>query len=225
MSVGFRIKQSWARVGQDMVEAFARLPVANVSDAMHRMSGVGNRLKPMHRDGVLCGPALTVCTRPGDNLMLHKAIDMAQPGDVIALDAGGETTNALFGEMMLAHAQHRGVAGLIIYGAVRDRSAFLKHNLPVYALGVMHRGPYRNGPGEIGFPIAIEGMQIHPGDLILGDEDGVLALPRDCMEDVLQKARNKQAAEEQQLEDTLAGRLDRSWVDRLLLDKGCEFID
>src|SRR3546814_15676169 len=97
----------------------------------------------MHRDGRHAGPALTVRMRPGDNLMLHKAIDMAQPGDVIVCDAGGDVPNSLFGELMLTHAIVRGVAGLVINGAVRDRDAFLERNLPVYAGGVPHRGPAR----------------------------------------------------------------------------------
>ena len=117
---------------------------------------------------ITAGPALTVRARPGDNLMLHKAIDMAAPGDVIVCDGGGDLTNALLGEMMLARAIGHGIAGVVIFGAVRDRQAFLERNLPVYAAGVTHRGPYRDGPGEIGFPISLNGMVIEPGDLIIG---------------------------------------------------------
>ena len=225
MSEGFRIKTSWARIDSAMVEAFRGLPVANVSDGMNRLSGIGDRLQRMHREGLLCGPALTVRSRPGDNLMLHKAIDMAEPGDVIVHDAGGEVTNALFGEMMLAHAQVRGVAGVVIWGAVRDRDAFLRYEMPVYALGVTHRGPYRDGPGEIGFPISLDGMVIRPGDLMVGDGDGVLAVPPDAAPAVLEMAREKTAKEKVQLETTLSGGLDRSWVDRLLVERGCEFVD
>src|SRR5699024_6340030 len=101
------------------VQALRSLPVANISDTMNRLTGTGV-LGPMHRDGVLAGPALTVRTPPGDNLMLHKAIDMAEPGDVIVHDAGGDLTNALFGELMLTHANVRKVAGIVINGAVRD---------------------------------------------------------------------------------------------------------
>src|SRR3546814_14323534 len=109
---------------------------------MARMDAGGSDLRPMHRDGKLAGPALTVRMRPGDNLMLHKAIDMAQPGDVIVCDAGGDVTNSLFGELMLAHAMVRGVAGLVIHGAVRDRVAFLERNLPVYSVEI-GRAPCR----------------------------------------------------------------------------------
>ena len=89
MAHGFRIKRSWDRVGADLIAAFRELPVANVSDSMSRLSAFGHELRPMHASGMLAGPALTVRSRPGDNLMLHKAIDMAEPGDVIVMDAGG----------------------------------------------------------------------------------------------------------------------------------------
>src|SRR3546814_5746372 len=103
MSEGFRIRKNWQRIEASLVEAFGPIPVANVSDSMARMDAGGSDLRPMHRDGKLAGPALTVRMRPGDNLMLHKAIDMAQPGDVIVCDAGGDVTNSLFGELMLTH--------------------------------------------------------------------------------------------------------------------------
>ncbi|MEQ8227802.1 MAG: RraA family protein [Rhodospirillales bacterium] len=225
MTVGFRIKKTWDRISPDLIEQFKSIPVANVGDCMSRMYAGSNALRPMHRDGVLAGPAFTVLSRPGDNLMLHKAIDTAQPGDVIVVDAGGDLTNALFGEMMLMQAIKRGVAGLVINGAVRDRDAFLEHNLPVFAAGVTHRGPYKDGPGEIGFPISLYGMNINPGDLILGDCDGVLCVPKEQAETVLEAARAKNDAEEKQMKAIADGTVDRSWVDKALTDKGCEFVD
>lgn len=221
---GFRIKKSWERIAPGLVAEFGVLPVANVSDSMHRLTGTGALLR-MHREGVLAGPAFTVRTPPGDNLMLHKALDMAQPGDVIVVDAGGDLTNALTGELMISHAKVRGIAGMVINGAVRDRDELRNINLPVFARGVSHRGPYKNGPGEIGFPIALDGMIICPGDLILGDGDGLLSVPREGAEAILARAQKKKAAEDQQLEDTLAKRLDRSWIDQTLQDLGCAFID
>jgi len=225
MSEGFRIKQSWQRIDTDLVDRFRPIPVANVSDSMARMDSGGSKLRPMHRDGKLAGPALTVRTRPGDNLMLHKAIDMAQPGDVIVCDAGGDVTNSLFGELMLAHAIVRGVAGFVINGAVRDREAFPERNLPVYAVGITHRGPYKDGPGEIGYPISLAGMVVHPGDLVLGDMDGVLTVPSAGAAAILERALSKQQAEERQMAATLAGEVDRSWVDETLIQKGCKFIE
>jgi RraA family protein len=221
MIPGFRVLERQRRVSGELVEQFRGLPVANVSDSMHRMSAAGPRLTMMHRDGQLAGPALTVKTRPGDNLMLHKAIDMAEPGDVVVVDAGGDLTNSLMGELMLAHAVRRGVAGFVIYGAIRDADAFLKVNLPVFAAGVTHRGPYKDGPGEINVPIALEGMVIDPGDLVLGDRDGVVGVPMDAAEAVLARTRSKQDAETRQMAAIENGTNDRSWVDESLKRLGC----
>ncbi|MEI4488664.1 RraA family protein [Frigidibacter sp. MR17.14] len=225
MTHGFRIKQSWTRVSPDLVAAFRALPVANVSDSMSRMTAFGPTIRPMHSSGVLAGPALTVRARPGDNLMLHKAIDMTQPGDVIVMDAGGDLTNSLMGELMLAHAIKRGVAGFVLNGAIRDADAIRQTHLPLFAAGISHRGPYKNGPGEIGFAIAIGGATVQPGDLVLGDGDGVVVVPREEADAILAATRKKQAAEQKQMDETLAGTLDRSWVDRALRDAGCVFID
>ncbi|KQW57742.1 MULTISPECIES: RraA family protein [unclassified Ensifer] len=225
MPIGFRVKNSMKRIDASYVEAFRVLPVANVSDSMSRLVAGGDRLRPMHSGGMLAGPALTVKTCPGDNLMLHKAIDMAAPGDVIVVDAGGDTTNALMGELMLAHAVKRGVAGFVLNGAIRDAEAIRAQPLPLYALGVTHRGPYRTGPGEIGFQISIAGMVINPGDLMLGDIDGIVCVPKADAEAVLKATRAKQDAEAKQMAATLSGTMDRSWVDRELERLGCALVD
>ncbi len=222
MTIGFRVLERTRQAGADHVERFLRLPVANVSDMMHRMTAGGPRLRPMHASGAMAGPALTVKTRPGDNLMIHKALDIAQRGDVIVVDGGGELTNSLFGELMLAQAIRRGIAGLVIDGAVRDRDAFLERNLPVFAAGVSHRGPYKDGPGEINVSVAIDGMVIEPGDLVLGDCDGVLAVPFDALESICRAAEEKKRSEDQMMADIEAGTLDRSWVDETLRQRGCD---
>jgi regulator of RNase E activity RraA len=225
MTIGFRIRKNTRKVSPDIIEKFRVLPVANVSDSMSRMTASGARLRPMHKSGSLAGPALTVKSRPGDNLMLHKAIDMAEPGDVIVVDAGGDLINSLFGELMLTHAIKRGVAGLVINGAVRDAQAIFERNHPVFAAGITHRGPYKDGPGEIGFPISIDGMLIEPGDLILGDWDGLVAVPFDAVETVLAATQAKQEAETKQMQDIERGTNDRTWVDKTLERLGCQYVD
>ncbi|KKB85073.1 hypothetical protein VW29_07910 [Devosia limi DSM 17137] len=224
MTSGFRIRSQWERLDQAFVTDFSELPVAVVSDVMSRLVGGGVALRPMHTAGVLAGAALTVKARPGENLMIHKAIEMAQPGDIIVVDAAGDTTNSLMGELMLAHAIKRGVGGFVLNGAIRDAQAFKDQNLPVYAVGVTHRGPYRDGPGEIGFPIAIEGMVIESGDLMLGDLDGVVCVPKADLAEVLAGARKKFAAEEKQMAQTLDGSVDKSWIDKALAQKGCVYV-
>lgn len=222
---GFRIKRHWHRVAPAIVDRFRSLPVANVSDCMSRMSAGGCGLRPMHRKGAMAGPALTVKSRPGDNLMLHKAIDMAAPGDIIVCDAGGDLTNSLMGELMLALAVTKGIGGFVLNGAIRDADAFGVCDLPVFARGITHRGPYKDGPGEIGFPISLEGMVICPGDLIIGDSDGVLCVPVADAEAVEQRALTRQAAEVKQMAANRAGTANRDWVDQTLTRLGCVFVD
>lgn len=223
MTIGFRILNRQRVAPKSLVDAFLGLPVANVSDSMSRMTAGGADLRPMHDSGPMAGVALTVKCRPGDNLMLHKAIDMAVPGDVIVVDAGGELTNSLMGELMLLHAVKRGVAGFVLAGAIRDADAFRKINLPTFAMGVTHRGPYKDGPGEINVPISLAGMVIEPGDIVIGDSDGVLCVPIDCAQSVLEQTQKKNAVEARQIQDIADGKNDRSWVDQALKERGCQF--
>lgn len=220
--VGFRVLKRRRQVSADVVERFRTLPVANISDSMSRMTAGGAKLRPLHGGGVLAGPAVTVKSRPGDNLMIHKALDIASPGDVVVVDAGGDLTNALIGELMISHAQKRGLAGIVIYGAIRDSAWIREHDFPVFAAGVSHRGPYKDGPGEINVPIAIEGMVIAPGDLVIGDDDGLLCVPYDEVEAVYAAADAKHKAETKQMAAIEAGTNDRRWVDAALAKLGCE---
>jgi regulator of RNase E activity RraA len=220
--IGFRILKRERAVSADVVAAFRTLPVANISDSMSRMTAAGPRLRPMHGGGVLCGPALTVKTRPGDNLMLHKALDIANAGDVIVCDGGGDLTNSLIGEMMLGIAIRKKLGGVIINGSIRDSGAIRAGSFPVFAAGVSHRGPYKDGPGEINVAIAIDGMVIEPGDLIVGDDDGLVCVPFDHTAVVLKATQAKQAAETKQMAEIADGSVDRSWVDATLKRLGCE---
>lgn len=212
------------KVAAEWVERYRSVPVANISDSMNRMTAGGASLQPMHHKGVLVGPALTVKARPGDNLMLHHALDIAQPGDVIVVDAGGDLSNALIGEMMVAYAIKKGVAGIVINGAIRDAASIGAGDFPVFAAGITHRGPYKDGPGEVNVPIALGGMVIEPGDLVIGDEDGLLCVPFDQVGEVYDRAYAKHAAEQKQLEQIALGENDRTWVLKSLTQKGCEFI-
>ncbi|QXO16610.1 MULTISPECIES: RraA family protein [Vibrio] len=221
MSVGFKINARERTASQELLQAYKDLPVANVSDSMNRLFAGGPTLRPMHTSGQMLGSAITVKSRPGDNLMLHKAIDMAVPGDVIVVDGGGEIANALMGELMLAHAINKGVVGFVINGAIRDLDAFRETNLPTFAAGVTHRGPFKDGPGEINVPVSIDGMVIHPGDIMIGDSDGVLAVPLDDAQWILESTLEKQDKEVKQMAAIKQGLNDRTWVDKALLSKGC----
>ena len=222
MASGFRIVPRSRKVAPEVVARIRAQPVANVSDSMSRMTAGGPRLRPMHAGGVLAGPALTVKTRPGDNLMVHKAIGLAEPGDVIVVDAGGDLTNAIIGELMIAQMVKRGLGGIVVNGAIRDSAAIRAGGYPVFAAGVTHRGPYKDGPGEINVPVAIDGMVVAPGDLVIGDEDGLLCVPYDQVEQVHAATAAKHAAEEKQMAAIEAGTHDAAWVDASLKRLGCE---
>ena len=222
MPIGFRVLTRQRAVTVEQVERYRNLPVANISDSMQRMTAGGAGLRPFHRGAALAGVALTVKCRPGDNLMLHHALNVAQAGDVIVVDAGGDLTNALIGELMLAFAQKKQLAGVVINGAVRDTASIAASDFPVYARGVTHRGPYKNGPGEINVPIAIDGMVVEPGDLIVGDADGVLCVPFDQVDAVYELANARHLDEQSKLHAIAEGRNDRSWVLNSLLALGCD---
>jgi regulator of RNase E activity RraA len=221
MNNGLRILQRRRAVDLDLARQFLDVPVANVSDCMSRMTAGGARLRPMHAGGRMAGPALTIKTRPGDNLMIHKALQLAKPGDVIVVDAGGDLTNALVGEIMVGDAIKQGLGGFVMNGAIRDAGALRAGSFPVFAAGVTHRGPYKDGPGEINVSIAIDGMVIEPGDLVIGDEDGLLCVPFDDVERLLAAARQKQVVEDKMVADIQAGCFDRAWVDQTLARLNC----
>jgi RraA family protein len=214
--IGFQICKRTRKVDVETIARFRELPVANISDSMSRMFAGGPRLRPVHASGVLAGPAFTVKTRPGDNLMVHKALDMAEPGDVIVVDGGGDLTNSLIGEIMTSYAQQRRIAGMVIHGAIRDYDTLRAGTFPVFAAGVTHRGPYKDGPGEINVRVAIDGMVIEPGDLIVGDGDGIVCVPFEQTAEILEATEAKHRAELKQLEDIKQGNTDRSWVDATL---------
>ena len=147
---------------------------------------------------------------------------MAEPGDIVTVDAGGDLTNAIIGELMLAFAQKQGVGGIVINGAIRDYGSIREGNTPVYAAGITHRGPYKDGPGEINVPIALDGMVIEPGDLIVGDDDGLLCVPFDEVEEIYRKARAKQSGELEMFEKIAKGESDRAQWDKKLESLGCK---
>ncbi|PLC51359.1 methyltransferase [Pollutimonas subterranea] len=221
--IGFQIHQRDRAVDMATVEQFKKLPVANVSDMMSRMYAGGAHLRPMHDGTPMAGPAVTVRCRPGDNLMVHKALDVASTGDVIVVDAGGDLTNAIIGEIMVAYAKKRGLAGIVIHGAIRDSAEIGRGSFPVFAAGVTHRGPYKDGPGEINSIICLGGMTIEPGDLIIGDADGLLCVPFDITQKVYEQTVEKHAVEEKMLADIDAGTYDASWVDARLKALDCTF--
>jgi regulator of RNase E activity RraA len=163
---------------------FRSVPTATIGDNLCRLAGpVG--LKRFHARGVLCGRALTVKTRPGDNRALHEALRIIEPGEVLVVDGGGDTSRALVGEIMLEIGLIKGAAGFVIDGAIRDSDAFAANDFPCYARGVTHHGPFKDGPGEIGIAVSVGGQIVSPGDCVIGDMDGVITFPFAMAPDLL----------------------------------------
>jgi len=218
-NVGLRIFPHISRPPKALIEGFSGIPVANIADNMNRMSCMDAKIRPIN-DVPLLGPAFTVKVRPGDNLMLHRALDLAQPGDIVVVDAQGDLSNSIMGELMALWAKQRGIGGFIIDGAIRDIGALKRMGLPIYAAGVTPAGPYKDGPGEINVPVACGGVVVHPGDILVGDEDGIVVInPRDA-EELLETSRAKSRSEIKVMQDIANLSWDRTWVERSLKERG-----
>ena len=223
-NVGFRIKKSIQRPAKELIDGFAELPVANIADMMNRVFCLDAKIRPMNA-APLCGPAFTISTRPGDNLLLHKALDMAQPGDILVVAAQGELSNSIMGELMALWAIKRGLGGFIFDGAIRDIGTLKNMEIPIYASGITPAGPYKDGPGEINFAVSCGGVVINPGDILVGDEDGVVVIKPEDAPELLKKAQAKNMAEQKIMQEIENMAWDRSWVDKALAERGCEYVD
>jgi RraA family protein len=190
------------------------IAVSLLSDQLHRSCGsVG--LQAYHAPAPMAGTAVTVKTRGGDNLAILRAYDFCRPGDIMVVDAGGDVTNALVGGIMTFAAAKQGLAGVVLDGAIRDVAEIRQRTFPVYARGVNHRGPYKDGPGEINVPVTVGGMVVNPGDIIVGDQDGLLAFAPHLAATVIEKALAQAQKEEATMQAIRDGRWDRSFVDAL----------
>ncbi len=202
------------------IEALRGLPTSVIGDVMGgRLVGT-TALRPINRSQVsTCGNALTVRVRSGDNLLIHKALDMLEPGDVLVVDGEGDTSRALVGEIMMTSARVRRAVAFVMDGAIRDADAFEEHQFPCWARGISLRGPYKDGPGSINVPVTIGGMLVNPGDIIVGDGDGIIAVPRALAAEVARLAKAKVAHERQTIDAILAGTYSSAWVDAALKQK------
>ncbi|MEO8546326.1 MAG: RraA family protein [Burkholderiaceae bacterium] len=199
-----------------ILEALRAIPVALLSDNLHRNIGsVG--LQPYHRPGpqTMAGTALTIKSRGGDNLTYLRALEFCRPGDVLVIDAGGDITNAVVGGILSFYAATIGASGVVLDGAIRDIAEIRERDFPVYARGINHRGPYKDGPGEINVPVSIGGMVVNPGDIIVGDQDGLLAFPVAGVESLIERAKAQLRKEEETMQAMREGRWDRSFIDAL----------
>ncbi len=221
MTLGFRIQPVTSRVDPALCARAAAVPAANIGDVVSRMQTMRGGFRAFGGTRAVAGPAFTVRARSGDNLMLHRAIDMAAPGDVIVVDAGGDLAIAITGELMMGWAARRGIAAVIVDGAVRDAAQLRQLPLGIWACGITPSGPYKDGPGEIGYPVSCGGQVVMPGDLIMADEDGVVVLPAADAAEAIAAAEGHQAKEAKAQQDIDGGIWERDWVVASLKAKGC----
>lgn len=222
MKLGYRILPSKHYVSQEIIEAYRRIPTSIISDCMERMFAMNSEIRPYHPRPNIVGHALTIHCPSGDNLVLQKAIEMVEPGDILVINAGGKD-QAPVGEIVVSNCIRRGVAGLVIDGSIRDSDILPSLSIPVFAKGVTHRGCYKDGPGEINVTIACGDAVVRPGDLVVGDNDGVVIVPFEEAEGLLPKLKKMVEKEELLLEQIRNKTVDRSWVDQELRNKGYMF--
>lgn len=227
MSVGNRIFTKRQMPDKTLIERLAQIPAANIADTMGRSCAMHPRIRLMSGfSGIFAGPALTVKARAGDNLFIHQALDMAEPGDVIVVSNEEDQRRSLMGEIMFTYAMNqRRLGGLVLDGPVRDVDALRAMSLPVYATGSTPGGPYKEGPGEINVPIACGGVSVNPGDIILGDLDGIIVIPQKDVQAVLEAAEELHKADASKVLAAQNGTANRAWVMKTLEAKKTEFID
>jgi len=214
------INSHYTRVDKAALARCADVPTSILADVQGRRGALDGRVRALSPDIRLCGPALTVEVRPGDNLMIHAALVLAQPGDVLVIDGKANTTSALMGELMCAHARAAQIAGIVIDGAVRDLAALRAGDMPVFACASNPNGPTRTQGGRIGHPISAGGVSIEPGDLVVGDDDGVVIVPKSDVDTVLDAAQDKIASERKRMQDIREGRLVYGWLEGALKTTG-----
>jgi len=203
----YRIVREMERPDPEIVRGYREVSTGNICDAMGRYGAMSASIRPILERCQIVGPALTVKIYPADNLMLHKATQIAQAGDVIVVDAGGYADMAILGELLCLVCQTKGIEGIVLDGGVRDIEGIRAIGFPVYAKGIVPVGPLKDSPGSINLPIQCGGVCVLPGDLIVGDMDGVVVVPRARLVEVLEKARAIVKKEEQLRERIRRGEL------------------
>jgi len=219
MKLGFRILPPPTPVHDNIVARFRGLASSNLADAMGRFNFMDPGIRS--RSGFpLCGRAVTVLARPADNLMVHKALQIAEPGEVVVVATCGSEGTAVFGELMCHTAAAKQLGGIIVDGAIRDVDGIAKLGFPAFSRSVSPGGCDKDGPGEINVPIACGNVVVMPGDIVVGDEDGVAVVPRAHAEEVLASVEGLMTREKKRVAEIQGGMLYKSEIDDALRKHG-----
>jgi regulator of RNase E activity RraA len=222
---GFRICLDFPRLDIDTVTGFRDFATPEISDQLNRLYAIDSEIRPLSGVGrSLVGLACTVRVYPGDNLMVHKALDVARPGDVVVIAASGGRSNAVLGDIVSTKARHRGIAGYIVDGLIRDLPG-IPSDFPVYARGTTPMGPLHRGPGEINYPVACGGVVVNPGDVIVADDAGIVVVPQQVAHELLARLRAQAEGQAAYFAAVERGDFSNAWVDNQLMEQNCPVED
>ena len=222
---GFRVRLDFPRLDEGLMRQLALFETPDISDLLNRLYSVDSAICCLTGDHHrLCGPVCTVKVYPGDNLMVHKVLDVARPGDVVVIDAYGSRQNAVLGDIICTKAKHRGIAGFVVDGLIRDLPGILELDFPVFARGTTPIGPLHRGPGEINYPIACGGRVVNPGDVLVADASGIVVVPRNIAEELVDRLERNREANVAYLAAVQRGQFSNAWVDQVLAENHCPII-
>ena len=225
-NLGFVIKLRLNVRARKLIEQYRDLMnktgclTGNVGDSLGRAVAMRSRIKALSNGMKLVGPAFTVKVPPTDNLMIHKALTLIKPGDVLVIDGGGDHSWALMGFLMISTAIKLGIAGIVADGCLRDGEEIRNSGFPVFCAGLSPNGPFKEGPGEINFPISCGGQVVNPGDIIVADDDGVVVLNQEFAETTIEEVYKVIDREEKRLKEIADGQVIRAGIDEVLAKKG-----
>lgn len=223
--IGFRVRTKIERAPKSQVDQFAKIPTGNIVDAMGRIGAMDPGIKPVGPGMKFAGSALTVRIRACDNLVIYKALDLAQPGDVLVIATNNFQGAATWGDLTSMIAKAKGVFGVVTDGMVRDVDGICQVGLPVFARGVTPNSPFKDGQGEVNFAVTCGGIAVRPGDILVGDGDGVVVIPREDWDEVQKGVAKVVEKEHQTVANIQAGKLIPDWVAKTLAERGCTFVD
>src|SRR4051812_39122813 len=222
---GFRVRMNFPRPDPVLMRALGEFPTPDISDQLNRLYAVSPGIKCLSGDHHrVVGPACTVKVFPGDNLMVHKALDVLEPGDVVVIDAGASDHNAVLGDLISMKAKHRGAAGFVVDGYVRDLPSVRELDFPVFARGTTPIGPLHRGPGEINCAVCCGGVVVNAGDIIVGDAMGVVVVPQGIAAELLERLQAHEAANATYFESVKKGQFSNAWVDQILTALECPVV-
>lgn len=223
--VALKINRRFERASESIVSRFRSVSTGNVCDAQGRGGALDYRIKPISKNTSFTAVALTVETVPKDNLAPWAALEIARPGDVVVISTGEYFASSVIGDVYVGMARNRGVVAIVTDGVVRDVEGINAVGIPVFACGVSPNSPWKNGPGSVGFPIVIGGMTVCPGDIVVGDSDGIVIVSRMKAEEVAEELEAVFAKEAKMEADVKAGKSIPEWLAEAYKAKGVRYID